>query len=143
MLVDKGLVSELADLFVLEVGELEILDRFGKKSADNLVKAIREKKSIQFRRFIYGLGIPEVGVTVAKNLANEFRNLSALQGASKERLESIDGIGPIMSEQIYEFLHSDIEHTSSPKPSISNPSLELKCKIPLLSCAAHPNRFGQ
>jgi len=108
MLVDKGLVSELADLFVLEVGELEILDRFGKKSADNLVKAIREKKSIQFRRFIYGLGIPEVGVTVAKNLANEFRNLSALQGASKERLESIDGIGPIMSEQIYEFLHSDI-----------------------------------
>ena len=108
MLVDKGLVSELADLFVLEVGELEILDRFGKKSADNLVKAIREKKSIEFRRFIYGLGIPEVGVTVAKNLANEFRNLSALQGASKERLESIDGIGPIMSEQIYEFLHSDI-----------------------------------
>ena len=108
MLVDKGLVSELADLFVLEVGELEILDRFGKKSADNLVKAIREKKSIEFSRFIYGLGIPEVGVTVAKNLANEFRNLSALQGASKERLESIDGIGPIMSEQIYEFLHSDI-----------------------------------
>lgn len=108
MLVDKGLVSELADLFVLEVGDLEILDRFGKKSADNLIKAIREKKSIEFHRFIYGLGIPEVGVTVAKNLANEFRNLSALQGASKERLESIDGIGPIMSEQIYEFLHSDI-----------------------------------
>ena len=45
---------------------------------------------------------------MAKNLANEFRNLSALQGVSKERLESIDGIGPIMSEQIYEFLHSDI-----------------------------------
>ena len=108
MLVDKGLVSELADLFVLEVGDLEILDRFGKKSADNLIKAIREKKSIEFHRFIYGLGIPEVGVTVAKNLANEFRSLSALQGASKERLESIDGIGPIMSEQIYEFLHSDI-----------------------------------
>ena len=108
MLVDKGLVSELADLFVLEAGELEILDRFGKKSANNLVKAIREKKSIELHRFIYGLGIPEVGVTVAKNLANEFRNLSALQGVSKERLESIDGIGPIMSEQIYEFLHSDI-----------------------------------
>ncbi len=108
MLVDKGLVSELADLFSLETGELETLDRFGKKSADNLVNAISEKKSIEFHRFIYGLGIPEVGVTVAKSLADEFRSLPALQKASKERLEAIDGIGSIMSEQIFEFLHTDI-----------------------------------
>jgi DNA ligase (NAD+) len=108
MLVDKGLVSELADLFSLKTEDLQTLWKGGKKAADNLFVAIQEKKSIDFHRFIYGLGIPEVGITVAKGLANEFGNLPALQEASIERLESIDGVGSIMSEQIYEFLHSDI-----------------------------------
>lgn len=108
MLVDKGLVSELADLFSLKTEDLQTLWKGGKKAADNLFVAIQEKKSIDFHRFIYGLGIPEVGITVAKGLANEFGNLPALQEASIQRLESIDGIGSIMSEQIYEFLHSDI-----------------------------------
>jgi len=107
-LVDEKLVSEPADLFCLQVEALEELEGFRKKSAENLYRAIQEKKSIDFNRFIYGLGIPEVGVTVAKNLANEFGNLPALQEASIERLESIDGVGSIMSEQIYEYLHNDI-----------------------------------
>ena len=105
-----------------ELQELKLLDkngkldkngevkkrRFGRKNADKLVGSIGEKQSVEFHRFIYGLGIPEVGVTVARSLANEFRSLPALQGASIERLESIDGIGSIMSEQIYEFLHTPI-----------------------------------
>ena len=125
MLVDNKRVLELADLFTLkaeELQELKLLDkngkldkngevkkrRFGRMNADKLVGSIGEKQSVEFHRFIYGLGIPEVGVTVARSLANEFRSLPALQGASIERLESIDGIGSIMSEQIYEFLHTPI-----------------------------------
>ena len=108
LLVDTGLLSEFADLFSLDVEDLENLERFGRKSAENLYKAIQEKKSVEFHRFIFGLGIPEVGVTVAKNLANTFHSLSVLQQANREKMESIDGIGSVMSEQIYEFLHNDI-----------------------------------
>jgi DNA ligase (NAD+) len=107
LLVDRGLVKELADLFKLTVAHLESLDGFAEKSAANLVQAIEEKKTVGLARFLYGLGIPEVGLTVAVALAREFPTFDNIQGATVEQLEAVDGIGPIMSEQIRAFLDDE------------------------------------
>ena len=107
LLVDRGLVKELADLFKLTAAHLEPLDGFAEKSAANLAQAIEEKRTVGLARFLYGLGIPEVGVTVAAALAREFLTFDAIQRATVEELEVVDGIGPIMSEQIRAFLDDE------------------------------------
>ncbi len=107
LLVDRGLVKELADLFEITAGDLEPLDGFAQKSAANLAQAIEDKKTVGLARFLYGLGIPEVGSTVAATLASEFRSFEGIQEATTERLETVDGIGPIMSEQIRAFLDDE------------------------------------
>ena len=107
LLVDRGLVKELGDLFKLTAAHLEPLDGFAEKSAANLAQAIEEKKTVGLARFLYGLGIPEVGSTVAAALAAEFLAFDNVQGATVEQLEAVDGIGPIMSEQIRAFLDDE------------------------------------
>jgi DNA ligase (NAD+) len=107
LLVDRGLVKELADLFALTAAQLEPLDGFAEKSAANLAQAIEEKKTVGLARFLYGLGIPEVGSTVATALAAEFLTFDNVQGATVEQLEAVDGIGPIMSERIRAFLDDE------------------------------------
>jgi DNA ligase (NAD+) len=107
LLVDRGLVKELADLFELTAADLEPLDGFAEKSAANLAQAIEDKKTVGLARFLYGLGIPEVGSTVAATLAAEFPTFDSLQEATVEQLEAVDGIGPIMSEQIRAFLDDE------------------------------------
>ena len=111
LLVDRGLVRELANLFDLTAEDLEPLDGFAEKSATNLAEAIQMKKSVELRRFLYGLGIPEVGATVARDLAANFRSFEGVQAASVEELEAVEGIGPIMSEQIRSFLDDERNHT--------------------------------
>ncbi len=103
LLVERGLVSDLADLFDLEQNQIEVLEGFAEKSAGNLVEAIRRRKRVELQRFLFGLGIPEVGVAVATDLARHFRSLDALQGASQPELEEVDGVGPIMSAKIHGF----------------------------------------
>ena len=107
LLVDRGLVKELADLFELTAEHLEPLEGFAKTSAANLARAIEEKKTVGLARFLYGLGIPEVGTTVASKLAAEFQSFDNIQDATVEQLEAVDGIGPIMSEQIRAFLDDE------------------------------------
>jgi DNA ligase (NAD+) len=107
LLVDRGLVKELADLFTITAEELEPLDGFAETSAANLARAIEEKKTVGLARFLYGLGIPEVGTTVAATLAEEFLSFDNIQQATVEQLEAVDGIGPIMSEQIRIFLDDE------------------------------------
>ncbi len=107
LLVDRGLVKELADLFELKAEHLEPLDGFAEKSAANLARAIEDKKTVEFARFLYGLGIPEVGSTVAATLAAEYQTFENLQDATVEQLEAVDGIGPIMSGQIRAFLDDE------------------------------------
>ena len=94
LLVSKG--SEL------NVSDMITLDGFAEKSR-KLVEAIQRARSVELARFIYGLGIPEVGATVARVLATEFRDLANLRKATVERLEAVEGIGPIMSEKIVGF----------------------------------------
>ncbi len=104
LLVDRGLVSELADLFDVVEEDLIPLEGFAEVSARNLVAAIRERRRVELARFLVGLGIPEVGVTVARDLAAHFRGIGALRAATPEELEEVDGVGPKMSAAIRGFL---------------------------------------
>jgi DNA ligase (NAD+) len=102
-LLEEGLISDPADLFELKEGDLLPLERFAEKSAENLVKAIQSKKEITLGRFIYALGIPQVGEETAQDLANHFKNLDNLKKATLEELLLIKDIGPETANSIYSF----------------------------------------
>ena len=105
-LVDAGAVSGLADLFDLTVEDLAPFVKEGKASQwrRNLVAAIRARREVALDRFLVGLGVPRVGAAVARSLASRFGDMEALQGATIEDLEALDGVGPIMAKAIRGFL---------------------------------------
>ncbi len=103
LLVQEGLVRHLPDLFDLQPERLMELEGFAEKSAGNLVDGIRQASHVELARFLFGLGIPEVGSTVARALSRHFGTLEALRSADQEALQEVDGVGPIMSEQISAF----------------------------------------
>ena len=107
LFVEQDLVRELADLFDLEVSGLENLPGFAEKSARKLLSAIERRKRVELRRFLFGLGIPEVGEAVARDLARHFGSFEAIRDADRETLEAVEGIGPRMSELIHGFLHEE------------------------------------
>jgi DNA ligase (NAD+) len=100
LLVTEGLVLQLPDLFRLTPNDLVRLEGFAEKSATSLVRAIGAATDVELHRFLLGLGIPEVGVTVAKILARKFRSFGALRAATSQELEAVEGIGPKMAQQI-------------------------------------------
>ena len=104
LLVNAGLVRQVPDLYELGVDDLLPLEGFAQKSAANLVAAIQATRETELARFIYGLGIPEVGVTVARELAMHFRSFEEFRDAGEETLQEVDGIGPIMAGEIVAFL---------------------------------------
>ncbi len=93
MLVDEGLVASVADLYRLGPGELESLPGFGAKSAQNLVASIEKSRQPSLSDFLYALGIYHVGRHLADILAEHFLTLDAVRGATREELESIEGVG--------------------------------------------------
>ncbi|OQX33654.1 MAG: DNA ligase (NAD(+)) LigA [Oceanospirillales bacterium LUC14_002_19_P2] len=99
-LVDKELVSTIADLFRLTEEQLIRLERMGAKSAANLVAALKTSKTTTLARFIYSLGIREVGEATAATLASHFCTLEALEAASVEELQTADDVGPIVAQHI-------------------------------------------
>lgn len=103
LLVGKGLVKRLPDLFDLEPEQLAPLEGFGEKSAGGLVAGIAKAAHAELARFLFGLGIPEVGATVGKQLARHFGTLAALRAADEEILTTVDGVGPIMAGAIAGF----------------------------------------
>jgi len=103
LLVREHLVETLPDLFRLRQKDVEKLDGFATKSAANLIAAIERASTVQLHRFLFALGIPEVGITVAKSLADHFGDLEAIRGASRKALEAVEGVGPKMAEQIETF----------------------------------------
>jgi DNA ligase (NAD+) len=103
-LMDERLVSNPADLFELEEGDLLSLERFAKKSASNLVEAIENSKKIPFHRFIYALGIRHIGEETAIDLANHFGNLERLKKAEIEDFFKVKDTGEIMAKSIYKWL---------------------------------------
>lgn len=102
-LKDEGLVTDAADLFTLEKVDLSGLERFGEKSADNIIKSIDIHRVVLLWRFIYALGIIHVGEQTARDLANHFGSLTEISKASEESINSIENIGPVVSKSIYEY----------------------------------------
>lgn len=104
-LVDKELVKTLPDLFRLTQAQIANLERMGEKSAHNLIAAIDTSKKTTLSKFIYALGIREIGEASARNLANQFGTLKALINASIEDLLRTKDIGPVGAHFVYEFFH--------------------------------------
>ncbi len=102
-LLEANLISTSADLYRLELAQLGELPRFGEKSATNLLASIEESKSTTFARFLYALGIREVGETTAKRLASHYADLDALMHSDEVTLEEIDDIGPVVARHIVSF----------------------------------------
>ncbi len=100
---EKGLIRDVADLYYLRQEDLENLERMGKKSAQNLLQALEKSKHTTLARFIYALGIRQVGEATAKELANYFGSLEGIMEASREELEAVPDIGPVVAESIYRF----------------------------------------
>src|SRR5690554_1359635 len=102
-LVDANLLQSIADIYTLEFDALLALERMGEKSANNLLAAIEKSKLTSLARFLYALGIREVGEATAQALANHFMQLEALQSATVEQLLEVDDVGPIVAEHLINF----------------------------------------
>ncbi len=102
-LVERQLISSVADLYTLSAESLLTLERMGEKSARNLLAAIDDSKTPEFARLLFALGIREVGVVTAKQLANHFRSMEALQSADCEALEAVDDVGPVVAQHVQAF----------------------------------------
>jgi len=104
LFVSKGLVRQLPDLWEIRPEQLMDLEGFAEKSANKLVDALKKAAAgAELPRFLYGLGIPEVGVAVARDLARHFGTFARLREADGEKLQEVPGVGPRMAEQITEF----------------------------------------
>ena len=102
-LVSGALVQDAADLFALQKEQLEGLERMGAKSAENLLAALEASKRTTFARFIYALGIREVGETTAAALANRYRALAHLLNASVDELQDVEDVGPVVAANVVGF----------------------------------------
>ena len=102
-LVDKGLVSAVADLYRLTQADLQGLERVGPKSAENLLSALEVSKQTSLDKFIYALGIREVGEATARNLAYHYGSLENLASAEAEDLQAVDDVGPVVAGFVAEF----------------------------------------
>ncbi|MBV8802855.1 MAG: NAD-dependent DNA ligase LigA [Gammaproteobacteria bacterium] len=102
-LVERNIVKNPADLYTLTLEELANLDRMAKKSAQNTLDALQKSKKTTFARFLYALGIREVGEATAKQLAQYFAVLESLYSASEADLQAIPDIGPVVAKHIATF----------------------------------------
>ncbi len=127
-LVDEKLISTPADLFKLTEIQVSTMERMGKKSATNLIASLEVAKSTTLAKFIYGLGIREVGEATAANLANHFYTLAAIESASLERLQEVSDVGEVVAKNIINFFKE--EHNLAVVSGLSEvmnwPTIEIK-----------------
>jgi len=109
-LVDAELIANPADLFHLTEVQLVELERMAPKSANNLLEALEKSKTTTLARFIYALGIQEVGESTARNLARFYRGIESLRTASDESLQEVPDVGPIVAQKIVHFFLQDINN---------------------------------
>lgn len=100
ILVDAGLVKDLADIYTLTKDDIVQLDRFANVSAQKLVDGIAAKKAPTLERFLFGLGIRHVGVQTAVDLVNRFESINKLAEATVEDLKSVDGVGDVVAKSV-------------------------------------------
>ncbi len=104
LLFDCGLVTTIGDIYSLTEEKLSSLDRVGEKTAKRIMKGIEDSKSVPFERVLYALSIPNIGETTAKRLALSVGSMSHLKEMELEELSSIQDIGPVIAQNIYDFL---------------------------------------
>ncbi len=106
-LVEKGLIKDISDLYVLEFNQLIDLDRMADKSVNNLLDGITASKLQPFEKVLFGLGIRYVGETVSKKLAKAFKTIDCIVEASYESLVETDEIGEKIARSIREFIEDE------------------------------------
>ena len=102
-LVDEGFLTSVADLFRLTKDGVGALDRMGEKSSENLLLSVAAARETTLSKFIYALGIREVGEATARSLSEHFMTLDAMLAASVEALEDVDDVGPVVAQHIRAF----------------------------------------
>jgi len=102
-LVDAGHVTDVSDLYALDEKVISSLERMGDKSASNLVAALARSRETSLARFLFALGIPQVGETTARLLADHFGSLDRLQAATLEQLQAVPDVGPVVAEGLLGF----------------------------------------
>ena len=106
-LLAEGLVASPADLYLLQADRLKDLERFGKKSAENLVNSLDKSKSADLYRLVYALGIPHIGAKAAKILCSAYPTMDELMQAQEEEIAQIEGFGGIMAKEVAEFFSKE------------------------------------
>lgn len=106
-LVDAELIKDVADLFSLNQVQIAGLERMGEKSAANLVEALEQSKETTLERFLYALGIREVGESTARTLANHFGSLEKVEQADEAGLIEVEDVGPIVAHHIHTFFRQE------------------------------------
>lgn len=100
---DEGLISDVVDLFKLRKEDIQSLERFGEKSAENIVNSIQEHKKVTLAKFVYALGIPHIGEETAFDLAERFGTIESLMEAREEDLNAIPNIGGVIATSVMEW----------------------------------------
>lgn len=111
-LVDLGLVNNLADIYSLTREQLSAMERMGDKSADNILVALENSKKTTLAKFIYALGIREVGESTARNFANYFGSFDAMAAADQEALQLVPDVGPVVAHFVAEFFEQESNRTA-------------------------------
>ena len=114
-LVELGLVETLADFYSLTREQLAALDRMGEKSADNILQSLENTKKTTLAKFIYALGIREVGEATARNFANYFGSFEALAAADEEALQKVPDVGPVVAHFVAEFFEQESNRSAVQK----------------------------
>lgn len=100
-------VCEFSDLYNLTADDLRKLDNFKDKKTSNIINSINRSKEVELYRFLFALGINEVGIKTAKDLAKKFKNLNAIMKASKEELQEVDDVGEVIADNIVEYFKDE------------------------------------
>ena len=105
-LKEEGLISDAADIFTLEKSDIDNLERFGEKSAENIINSINDHRKVSLSRFIYALGILHVGEETSEDLAEHFGTLDKLIDAPPDEINFIENIGPVVAKSVHDFFHA-------------------------------------
>jgi DNA ligase (NAD+) len=106
-LIKEGLIKHEGDLYKITEDDLKPLERFAEKSAENLVESVKNSKIVSLGKFIYALGILNVGEETAYDLALRFGTLESIESASIEKLEKVQDVGSVVAKSIYNYFHDE------------------------------------